>query len=126
MAEQTLKQSLIADLESARAQLAGYSTALRHDLNVGARLKGGVARNPVAWFGAAAVVGLLLSKIPSPRRKTVIKMPASGKKQAGTAGKAAFALGALKLGLDFAKPAIMSWISKQLHDRMGSRRAGAK
>ena len=123
MADQTRKQTLTAELDTARTHLAGYMTALRHDLSVGARLKSGVARNPLAWFGAAAVIGLVLSRISLPGRKVVIKGPAIRNDQAAKAGKAAFVLTALKFGLDFAKPMIMTWIKNQMLNRKASRSA---
>lgn len=101
-------------------------TALRHDLNLGSRLKAGVAGNPVLWFSGAAVVGLLISQIPPSRRKVVVKGPALHNDQAAKAGKAAFALTALKFALDYAKPAIVSWIKKKILERPGSRSSAAK
>ena len=106
--------------------LADYAAALRHDLNVGKRLKSGIARNPVAWFGAAAVIGFLLSKIPPVRREMVARGPTLRNQRAGKAGKAAFALTVLKLGLDFAKPAIVSWIRKRMLARPASRPTATK
>lgn len=114
MANQARKYSLIAELDSARAQLTDYTAAVRRDLDIGARLKAGFARNPTAWFGAAAVCGVILSRIPSSRRKVVVKGPATRNQQAG---KAAFVLAALKFGLDFAKPAITGWVGKKMRTR---------
>jgi hypothetical protein len=111
MADQARKQSLRIDLDTARSRVTGYVTALRHDLNVGARLKSSLAHNRVAWFGAAGVLGLLLSKIPASRRKVVVKGPNG---QAEKAGKAAFALTALKFGLSIAKPAIVDLVTKKI------------
>ena len=108
MADHARKQSLTAELGAGRSQLAGCVAALRHDLNVSTRLKSGVARNPVAWFGAAAVLGILLSMIGRSRRKVVVRGSAIRNDQAAKAGKAAFALTALKFGLNFAKPAIIA------------------
>jgi len=121
MATQSSKQPLIQDLDVARSHLGGCVTALRHDLNVGARLKAGVASNPGLWFGAAAAVGLLLSQIPPRRRKVKDKGPFVRSSNAETAGKSAFAIAALKFGLDFAKPAMMKWFKENVLDRPRSR-----
>lgn len=126
MADETRKQTLTAELDTARTNLAGYATALRRDLSIGARLKSGVARNPLAWFGAAAVIGLVLSRIPVRGRKVVIKGSAIRNDQAVKAGKAAFFLAALKFGLDFAKPMIMTWIKNQMMNRKASRPTTAR
>lgn len=120
MADQARKQVLTADLAAARERFSGYVSALRHDLDVGSRLKSGVSSNPIAWFGGAAVVGLLLSKIPPARRKVVVKGPAIRNDSAEKAGKAAFLLTALKFALDFAKPALISWAKQRLFSGGGN------
>lgn len=119
MADQTRKQILTADLAAARDRFSGYASALRQDLDVGARLKSGVSANPIAWFGGAAAVGLLLSKIPPLRRKVVVKGPAIRNNSAEKTGKAAVLLTALKFALDFAKPALLSWAKQRLFARDG-------
>lgn len=117
MAQQPLKQSLTTEIETARAHLAACVSVLRKDLDVGSRVKARVARNPVAWFSGAAIVGLLLSRVPASRRKVIVKESAGWNHQAEKAGKAAFMLTVLKFGLNFAKPAIVSWVKKKLLDR---------
>ena len=116
MADPTRKQKLTAELDDARAQLGDYTTALKHDLNVGARLKSSMARHPAAWFGAAILGGLLLSRIPASRRKVVVKPSRSRQDQARKAGKGAIALTVLKFGLDFAKPALVRWFGRKMQD----------
>ena len=114
MADTIHQKELTAELAAARSQMSGYVTALRQDLNVGARVKRGVAQNPAVWFGGAVVLGLLLSRISPGSRKVVVKSPAVHKKGAQDAGRAAFVLGALKFGLDFAKPALVAWVKSRL------------
>lgn len=113
MAEPTDKKKLAQELDAARNRMTGYVGALRHDLDIGARLKTGVTKNPVAWFAGAVVVGLILSRIPSKRRKVVVKGPSFRNKDVENAGKAATALAVLKFGLDFAKPALVAWAKRR-------------
>ena len=122
MAEQPRKQSLTTEIETARAHLAACVSVLRKDLDVGTRVKARVARNPVAWFSGAAIVGLLLSMIPGSRRKVVVRESAGWNHQAEKAGKAALLLTALKFGLNFAKPAIVTWVKKKVLDREGAKK----
>ncbi len=119
MAGDPRKQTLTADLAAARARLTGYATALRHDLHVSRRLKSGVSGNPIAWFGGATVVGLLLSKLPPARRKVVVKGPAIRNDSAEKAGKAAFLLTALKFAFDFAKPTLIAWAKQRMFSEAG-------
>lgn len=114
MADSTDKTKLTAELAAARGRMAGYVAALRHDFDFGAKLKVGVAKNPAAWFAGAAVVGLLLSKIPPSPRKVVVKGPALRGSQAEQGGKAALLLTLLKFSLDFAKPALIAWTKKSI------------
>lgn len=109
MANSTDKKILIAELAAARGELHGCTTALRHDLDFGARLKRGILTHRGIWFGGAAVLGLLLSRLPFVRRKHSVKVPSFRAKKDAPTGQTAFALTALKLGLDFAKPALLRW-----------------
>src|ERR1043166_6563704 len=121
MAETTDKQELAAELARARGKRTGYATAIRRDLDVGARLKSSVIRNPCAWYAGAAVVGLLLSKIPTLRRKVVVAPRISFPGRPKT-GKLAMVFGLLKFAADFAKPAFLFWLKR----RSGSERPKPK
>ena len=114
MADPTRKQTLIADLASARTELAGYGQALKHDLDFGSRVKRGVRSHPAAWFGGAALVGLLLSKVPRGRRKVLIKGQWLRQQDISSSGKAALALTVLKFALNFAKPALLKWVNGRM------------
>ncbi len=126
MADRPHKPSLTAELAAARAELTGYTAALRCDLDLGARIKRGVARNRAAWFGGAAVLGLLLSKIPPLRRKAPVRKSAARNDATAAAGKAAFGLTVLKFGLDFAKPALMAWAKRRFIPSTESTRAARR
>lgn len=114
MADATRKQNLIADLASARTELVGYGQALKHDLDIGARVKRGVRSHPTAWFGGAALLGLLLSKIPRSRRKVLVKGQSLRQRDIQNSGKAALALTVLKFALNFAKPALLKWVNGRM------------
>lgn len=118
MANSSDHQALIAELAASRAALTGYTTAVRHDLDLGAKLKRSFKANQTAWLGGAAVLGLLLSKVPSTRRKVIIHAP-----PAAEAGKLALALTALKFALNFAKPALFDWVKDRWQSRSDKRPA---
>jgi hypothetical protein len=104
------KKTLIQELTESRQELVGYGQALRHDLDFGAKVKRGVRENPAAWFGGAALLGLVLSRLSPARKKLVVKGPTFRGDQTKQAGKAALLLTVLKFGLDLAKPSLMAWI----------------
>ncbi len=117
MAEPTDRKELIAELDAARSALAGYGRAIRHDLDFGHILKRSFRRHAPVWFGGAAIVGLLLSRLPARRQKVVMKTPLfGGAKKAEKAGVIALALPVLKFALDFAKPAMLRWFKSRYFD----------
>lgn len=96
------KQALIAELAAARARLSAAGEALRRSLDVPARAKESFARHRPAWLSSAAIVGFVLSKLPS-RKKTIIVERATGK-VLGAAGKLGAIFSAAKFVIHFASP----------------------
>lgn len=126
MADQPRKESLTAELDAARANLGGYVNVLRHDLDVGERLRSNFARHQAGWFAAAAGFGLLLSRIPRLGRKPVVQAPFVWNAQAQKAGKGALVLSALKFVLGIAKPGIMGLVTKMFLNRPASQGNGTR
>jgi hypothetical protein len=111
MADPAKKQSLIRELQEARGQVAGNITGLKQDLSIGNRFRRSVRENPLVWYGGAALVGLLLAKIPPMGKKVVVPQPIFAREQ--KAGKAAAILGAIKIALDLGRPLIMNWLKER-------------
>jgi hypothetical protein len=109
MATPVDREKLKIELGSSREGMTAYVAALRHDLDFGSKLKRGVRDNPLAWYTAAGVLGLLLSKIPPIQRKVIVKGPKLRAGASEEAGKAAITVTILKFALDFAKPALLRW-----------------
>lgn len=121
MADQSRKQSLSNELRDARAQVGGFVAVVREDLNVGARLKSNYSRHPGTWFGAAAGLGLLLSRILIPPRKVVAKLPAGWNFPMQKSSKLGVVLSALKFAFTIAQPAVAGFISKLIESRVASK-----
>src|SRR5437867_2876642 len=64
------KIALVAELATARSRLSETGAALRAALDVPSRAKESFRRHRPTWLGGAALLGLVLSKLPT-RRKTV-------------------------------------------------------
>ncbi len=122
MAEQSGKKALVAELTQSRAQIAGCVVGLRADLDVGKKFRATVNRNRLAWFSGAAVLGLLLSKIPARRSKDQGRASPLVTKKQESAGKAALLVAGLKFALDLAKPSLIKWARNRLADRVRGRR----
>ena len=87
MAEPHLKVKLAADLDLARARLARNFGALRHDLDVGTHFKHSFHENKAAYIGGATLFGLLLSKLPTRKKKVFVeRKPKNGIKEVEKAG----------------------------------------
>jgi len=86
---------------------------LREDFAIGRKLKRQLRRNPVPWFAGAAVLGLLLSKLPLRRKKVVIQKPKFGSMKPEDAGKAGVAVALLNFAFQLAKPALLRFIRER-------------
>jgi hypothetical protein len=114
MAHPARKETLIAELALARSELTGSGHALRLELDVGARVRSAVRARPAGWFGGAALLGLLLARLPPLQRKVEVKPALFRRNPAKEAGKAAFALTLGKFALDLAKPTLTGWVRRRI------------
>jgi hypothetical protein len=117
MAESSRKQSLIAELRTARIHVSGYAAVVRRDLDVRARVKTNYSRNPLAWYGAAAVVGFALSRLLLSRSKGVEKGAEVQYYKVEKPGKWSLLLTILKLGMSLAKPAIAGFLANKIQNK---------
>lgn len=121
MADQSRKQSLSNELRDARAQVGSFVAVVREDLNVGARLKSNYSRHPGTWFGAAAGLGLLLSRILIPPRKVAVSPPAGWNFPAQKTSKLGVVLTALKFAFTIVQPSVAGLVTKLIESRLSSR-----
>lgn len=119
MAEKQRKAELTAELARARRRLGENLGALRRDLDFPTRAKSAVLRHPAAWVGGATLFGVLLSKLPARKKKTVIRHEGAEAKIV-SAGKTGLLLGALKIAFDLSRPALAKWASQRVADYMDS------
>ena len=120
MAQDHDKAELIAELARSRTAASANVLALRHDLDFPARAKRSFTKNPVPWLGGAALLGLLVARIPRRTKKVVTVFPKKEEPAVEKAGKAGLVLGALKIAFDFARPALLKWATQRFSAYMGS------
>jgi hypothetical protein len=123
MAQDEDKAELIAELARARAALASNAGALRHDLDFPTRAKKAFKRNPLLWLGAAAVIGLVIARLPGRPKKVVKVFPKEKEPALEKAGKAGLLLGVLKIVFDLARPALLKWVTQRFSDYVATGQA---
>jgi hypothetical protein len=118
MAQEHEKAELIAELAQARAGMTRNVAALRHDLDFAARARNSFAKNPMLWLGGAALLGLIIARIPGRKGKVHTVRVEKAEPVVAQAGKAGLVLGALKIAFDFARPTLMKWATQRVSDYM--------
>jgi hypothetical protein len=121
MAQDYEKAQLIAELARARADVSTNIGALRHDLDFPTRAKKSFTSSPMPWLGGAALIGLIISRIPGRTKKVVRISPKQPQDSpVEKAGKAGLLLGALKIAFDFARPTLLKWATQRFSDYVAS------
>lgn len=108
------KTALVAELAAARSRLSETGGALRIAIDVPARAKASFQKHRPTWLGGAALLGLVLSKLPT-RRKTVFVERTTGK-AIGAAAKLGFLWPAVKMAFDLALPVVSEAAGKHFGD----------
>ena len=111
---ETDKAALLAELAAARVRLSETGDGLLRKLDVPTRAKASFKEHRPAWLGGAALLGLVLSKLPA-RKRTVLIERATGK-AIGAAGKLGVAWSVAKFAFDFARPLITEFAGKHAGD----------
>jgi len=96
------KHEFVTELAAARARISAAAGALRQSLDVPARARESFKRHRPTWLGGAAIVGFVLSKLPS-RKKTVFVERTTGN-VLGAAGKLGALFSAVKFAITVARP----------------------
>ena len=122
MADAERKRELIAQLDRARSRATAHQRRLADDVQVGDKFKESVNRHRGTWLGAAALIGLLISKIP-PRTKTIKVSNGSRAKvvkESKTVGMAGLAIAALKYLFDLVRPMVIAWGTRYVKSRLAA------
>ena len=107
------KAELIAELERSRRELAGNIRGIRRDVSVGTHLKVAFARRKTAFLVGAALVGWVLSRLPSRKaRRTAAPTVASTQDKENP--KSAFWFTLLTFAITVMKPALTAIASRKL------------
>ena len=115
------KVALVAQLDSHRRQLSLSGHRMQNRLSAMGRFKENFAAYPWAWIGAAALIGLVLTRRRAPKfqveRRTV--------ETREVPTRASVALGTLKFLFDISRPLLVSQLGVRIAE-MISRRTESK
>ncbi len=115
MADEFLKQSLIAELDRSRGDVSAQTVHLKEDLAFGKKIRRGVSRSPAVWIGGAVLVGVILSRLPARQKKVKVKVGSRDSEETAKAGLAAVVLlPTLKFLFSTFQPALMAWVRGQM------------
>lgn len=107
------KAELVAQLARARASLDRSAAHVRDAVDIPRRIRRNVGQNLFVWLGGAALIGVVISKLP--RRTKKVYVDADGKRIASSGvAKTGLLLAAAKVAFDFARPTLMKMAAERL------------
>ena len=98
---------------------------LRYELDFPAKLQKSYRERTVSWLAASTAVGALMVLLLM-RKKKIYVDPKSGRKANEKLVETGFALGALKIGANLVRPAIVELVKSRLMGVSGRPRAKSK
>ena len=112
--EKSLHQ-LRQEIAHSRDRLARDLGGLRYELDFPLKFRKSFQRQTVVWITAAVVIGVVFAVMPARTRKVKVRVKGNegNETKKGLLG-AGLAVGALRLAATLLKPAVMSFISKQV------------
>lgn len=124
------KAQLVAELDRSRRSIARDYAAVRHELDVKAKVENLVRRKPFAWLGGAAALGWILSGAKTKTRTVTKYAPIKDGskpgpkivKESARAGWVATMITLVKFALPLLKPVLTAYAGKRFTD-MASRLA---
>ena len=107
------KAELVTQLARARASLDRSAAQVRDAVDIPRRIRRSVGQNLFVWLGGAALIGVVISKLP--RRTKKVYVDADGKRIASSGvAKTGMLLAAAKVAFDFARPTLMKMAAERL------------
>lgn len=107
------KAELIRALSHARSKLDAAGGTLHQALDFRTRVGRSLSENKWLWLGGAAIVGVILAKLPS--RTRTVKLDVGGKRVKGEdVAKTGAAIAVAKVVFDLARPVLLKLAMEKL------------
>jgi len=106
---------LTTEIAQSRERLARDLRGLRRELDFPAKFRKSFRKQTVSWLTAAAAVGALIALAPM-RKKKIYVDAKSGRKSKKKLAETGFALVALKIAANLARPVIVEFVKNRLSD----------
>lgn len=108
-----------------RTQLSNATEHLEHAANISQRVQTSIRGNLTTWLGSAALIGLVLAKLPARKKKVYI----NAKTGKTTSKKSGLLVAGLGIAFQMARPFLQKALLEQAHilaDKHLANRASAK
>lgn len=119
------KEALIAQLDRSRSRIAAHRRELDEDLNAPAKIKASLIKHRYVWLGVAAVLGLLIAKLPARTKKVPVDRKGRRTNDVEKVEKAGLLMMVLKVVFDLAKPFIIRYGREFVLNAIEKRTGGA-
>ena len=112
---------LKAEIELSRERVGRDLCGLRHELDFPTKFRRSFREQTVSWITAAAAVGALIALAPMRRKKIYVDARSNRKTQKNLV-ETGFALAALKVAANLARPVIVEFVKNRLTGFAGKSR----
>src|ERR1700745_2207103 len=112
---------LKVEIGQSRERVARDLRGLKYELDFPAKFRRSFRKQTVSWLTAAGAVGALIALAPM-RKKKIYVDAKSGRRAKKRLAQTGFALAAVKIAANLARPVIVEFVKNRLTDFGGQRR----
>jgi hypothetical protein len=120
------REQIKREIDLSRDRLERELEGLRYELDIPRKIRNSLQSQTVIWIGAAALIGLALSFLPSRKKEVYVDAKSGRPPKKHNLLEAGFLLGALKITATLLKPMLTKFIAGKMRDFAASDRAPRK
>ena len=120
------REQIKREIELSRDRLERELEGLRYELDIPRRIRKSLQSQTAIWIGAAALIGVALTFLPSRKKEVYIDAKSGRPPKKHNLLEAGFLLGALKITATLLKPMLTKFIAGKMRDFAASDRGPHK
>jgi hypothetical protein len=120
------REQIKREIDLSRDRLERDLEGLRYELDIPRRIRKSLQSQTAIWIGAAALIGLALTFLPSRKKEVYLDAKSGRPPKKHNLLEAGFLLGALKITATLLKPMLTKFIASKMRDFAASDRAPRK